>query len=78
MRCCSELNATFFDKGWKDTDLHPHNMVLSNYEGKTGHILGIIQVDISVGTLTRPTLFMVISSKENCNLLLGLEWIHWI
>lgn len=61
-----------------DTDLCPHNMVLSNYEGKTSHILGIIQVDIFVGTLTRPTLFMVISSKANYNLLLGREWIHKI
>lgn len=25
-----------------NTDLHPHNIVLFNYEGKTSHILGII------------------------------------
>lgn len=25
-----------------DTDLKPHNMVLSNYEGKISHTLGVI------------------------------------
>lgn len=40
--------------------------------------MGIIKVDISVGAMTRPTLFMVISSEENYNFLLGEEWIHGI
>lgn len=30
--------------GKADKDLRPHNMVLSNYEGKTGHILCVMQV----------------------------------
>lgn len=38
-----------------DTGLRPHNMVLSNYEGKKGATLSIIQVDINVGTIARPT-----------------------
>lgn len=46
-------------------------MVFSNYEGKTSCILGVIQVDLVVGTTTRPTIFMVIASKANFNLLLG-------
>lgn len=53
------------------TSLRPHNMVLSNYEGKTSKVLGVIQVDIFVWTMIRPTLFVVIYSKENYNLLLG-------
>lgn len=64
--------------GKVDTDLRPHNMVLSNYEGKTSHILGLIQVSLSVGSIVRPTLFMVIGPKVNYNLLLGREWIHRI
>lgn len=59
-----------------DTDLRPHNMVLSNYEGNIGHTLGVIQVDLIVGYVTRLTLFMVITSKATYNLLLGREWIH--
>ena len=53
-------------------------MVISNYEGKIGHTLGVIQVDLTVATITRPTMFMVIAAKTNYNLLLGREWIHGI
>lgn len=59
-----------------DTDLKPHNMVLSNYEGKIDHTLGVIQVELTVGIITRPTMFMVILSKANYNMLLDREWIH--
>lgn len=51
-------------------------MVLSNYERKTSHSLGVIQVNIVLGTIAKPTLSVVISTKENYNLLLGQEWIH--
>jgi hypothetical protein len=61
-----------------DTDLHTHNIVLSNYEGKTGQSMGAIQVDICVGSTVRPTLFLVVPSKANFNLLLGREWIHGV
>ena len=64
--------------GMFDTDVKPHNMVLSNYEGKIGHTLGVIQVELTVGSITRPTMFMMIPAKENYNLLLGREWIHGI
>lgn len=33
--------------GKSDTDLKPRNMVLSNYEGKVGHTLEVIQVDLT-------------------------------
>jgi hypothetical protein len=61
-----------------NTDLHTHNIVLSNYEGKTGHSMGAIQVDVCVGSTVRPTLFLVVPSKANFNLLLGREWIHGV
>lgn len=53
-------------------------MGLSNYEGKTSNILGVVEVDLAVGTTTHSTPFMVINSKVNFNLLLGREWIHGI
>jgi hypothetical protein len=64
--------------GKTDKDLKPHNVILSNYEGTTGHFLGALQVSLTVGTVVRPTLFMVVPSKANFNLLLGREWIHGI
>ena len=54
-----------------DTDLKPHNIVLSNYEGKAGLSLGALQVNLTVGTVTISTSFMVVPSKANFNLLLG-------
>src|SRR4051812_39653862 len=64
--------------GKSDKDLRPHNMVLSNYEGKTSGILGVIQVKLVVGSTVRSTIFMVIASQANFKLLLGREWIHGI
>jgi hypothetical protein len=64
--------------GKNDSDLSAHNIVLSNYEGKTGYSMGAIQVSVSVGSIVRPTLFLVVQSKENFNLLLGREWIHGV
>jgi len=61
-----------------DVDLKPHNIVLLNYEGKTRFSLGAFQVNLSIGSVTRLTLFMVVPSKSNFNLLLGMEWIHGI
>lgn len=62
--------------GQFDIHIKPHNMVLSNYEGKIGYTFGVIQVDLIVGTIIRPTMFMVIASKADYNMLLGREWIH--
>ena len=59
--------------GMFGTDIKPHNMVLSNYDGKIGLTLGVVQVDPTWGSITRPTMFMVIATKTNYNLLLGSE-----
>jgi len=64
--------------GKTDKDLKPHNVILSNYEGNAGHSLGALQVSLTVGSVIRPTLFMVVPLKANFNLLLGREWIHGI
>lgn len=34
--------------GKYDIDAKPHNMVLTNYEGKAGSTLGVIQVELTV------------------------------
>lgn len=51
--------------GKYDSDLRPHNMVMSNYERKTLTPMGVIQVDVTVGSIARPTIFMVITSMVN-------------
>ena len=37
--------------GKGDGDIKPHNMVLSNYEGGIGTTMGVIQLDLKVGTI---------------------------
>lgn len=64
--------------GKYDTDDKPYNMVLTNYEGKVGSTLGVIQVELTVGTGTRSKMFMIMETKANYNLLLGREWIHGV
>lgn len=64
--------------GKYDTNLKSNNMILSNYEGKTSRPLSVIQVDVVIGTTTRPTLFIVVPTKENYNLLFNREWIHGV
>ena len=58
--------------------IQSHNIVLSDYRGKTKNTMGVIQVDINVGIITRPTIFMVINDKLSYNLLLGREWLHGV
>lgn len=64
--------------GIYDTDAKPHNMMLTNYEGKVGSTLGAVQVELTVGTDTRSTMFMIMETKANYNMLLGREWIHGV
>jgi hypothetical protein len=51
--------------GKTDKDLKPHNVILSNYEGKVGHSLGALQVSLTMGTVVRQTLFIVVPLKVN-------------
>jgi hypothetical protein len=64
--------------GLVDSDLKPHNIVLTNYEGTTGNSLRAVEVDLIVGSVKRTTTFMVVPSKANFNVLLGREWIHGV
>lgn len=43
---------------------------------KSSKFKGIIVLNIKLGTITRNTMFVVVVSKANYNLLLGREWIH--
>jgi len=64
--------------GKTDKDLKLYNKILSNYEGKVGHSLGALQVSLTVSTVVRQSLFIVVPLKANFNLLLGREWVHGI
>lgn len=64
--------------GRYDTDIRSHNVVLSDYGGKTSNTMGVVQINITVGSVVRLTIFMVIQARPSYNLLLGREWLHGI
>jgi len=73
------LPQSFLRKiGLFDSNLKPHNVILTNYEGTTGNSLGVVEVDLIVGSISRTTMFMVVPSKANFNVLLGREWTHGV
>jgi hypothetical protein len=73
------LPQSFLGKiGLVDSDLKPHNVILTNYEGTTGDFLAAVEVELVVGSVSRTTMFMVVLSKANFNVLLGREWIHGV
>lgn len=51
--------------GKYENEVRPNNVVLSDYGGKIAHTLGVIQVNITVGSVTRPTIFMHYAKNWN-------------
>lgn len=74
------LMPHFMIRGIKmfNTNIKTHNMVFSNYEGKVVQTLGVIQVDLTIGSITRPTKFRVTQARSNYNLLISSEWIQGV
>nr|KYP36187.1 Uncharacterized protein Mb2253c family [Cajanus cajan] len=59
-------------------DLKPHNIMISDYAGKSSHPEGMILLDVQIESVKRATMFIVTPSKANFNVLLGREWIHGV
>lgn len=63
-----------FGKGSKD--LVRTNVTVTDYNGKSTAAKGVVMLNIRVGSVDRPTMFVVIPSKASYNALLGSDWIH--
>ena len=50
--------------GLIDSDLKPHNVVLTNYEGMNGNSLCDVEVELIVGSVSRTTMFMWSHPKQ--------------
>nr|KYP41306.1 hypothetical protein KK1_037326 [Cajanus cajan] len=64
--------------GKSTADLKPHNILISDYAGKSSHPEGMILLNVQIGSMKRTTMFIVTPSKANFNVLLGREWIHGV
>jgi hypothetical protein len=57
-------------------DLIKTNVMLSDFNGQTSEVQGVLSVDLTVGSKTVPTSFFIVNSKSTYNVLLGRDWIH--
>ncbi|KAL1371298.1 hypothetical protein AAHE18_01G121300 [Arachis hypogaea] len=62
--------------GKTEKDLIKSSIGVTDFNGKTFPIRGVVLLSIEVGSVNRPTLFVVVPSKAGFNLLLGRDWIH--
>ena len=51
-------------------------MMVKDFEGVVSPALGVLCVDLTIGSKTLPTTFFVINGKGSYGLLLGRNWIH--
>ncbi|XP_020203117.1 uncharacterized protein LOC109788722 [Cajanus cajan] len=59
-------------------DFKPHNILISDYAGKSSQLEGMILLDVQIKSVKRTTMFIVTPSKANFNVLLGCECIHGV
>ncbi|KAL2332838.1 hypothetical protein Fmac_014051 [Flemingia macrophylla] len=65
--------------GKTEKDLRPHNIVISDYAGNNNEgSNGMLLLDVQIGSTRRLTMFVVVDSKANFNVLLRREWIHGV
>jgi hypothetical protein len=49
---------------------------MTNFTRKVTLAIGVLLVDLTIGTKTSPTAFFVVDVNPSYSLLLGLDWIH--
>nr|KYP47524.1 hypothetical protein KK1_030860 [Cajanus cajan] len=58
------------------SNLKPLNILISDYANKSYDLNGMIILDVQVVSVRRMTMFIMVSSNVNSNVLLRKEWIH--
>jgi hypothetical protein len=68
--------SVFKKLGREDDDLVKTNLTLSGFGGEPIEAMGVISMELTVGSKTIPTAFFVADKQGNCSVLLGRDWIH--
>nr|AAK52152.1 putative gag-pol polyprotein [Oryza sativa Japonica Group] len=68
--------TTFRKLGRNAEDLIKTNMVLKDFGSNPSETKGVLNVELTVGNKTIPTMFFVIDGKGSYSLLRGRDWIH--
>ncbi|KAL2491133.1 putative retroelement [Abeliophyllum distichum] len=59
-----------------ESDLIPTEVILTSFNGGATSAKGVIPLDITMGTITKTTVFFIIDGPTSYNVLLGRDWIH--
>ncbi|XP_072074838.1 uncharacterized protein [Arachis hypogaea] len=62
--------------GKTEKELIKSSIGVTDFNGRTSSVRGVVLLSIEIGSVNRPTLFVVVPSKAGFNLLLGRDWIH--
>ena len=50
--------------------------MLNDFNGQPSEVMGVLNVELTVGRKTVPTSFFIVNSKSTYTVLLGRDWIH--
>ena len=59
--------------GKMSRDLVQTNVAITDFNGKTSAVKGMVLLNIKVGRVDKPTMFVVVPSKASYNVLLGRD-----
>ncbi|XP_015966462.1 uncharacterized protein LOC107490202 [Arachis duranensis] len=59
-----------------EKELIKSSIGVTDFNGRTSSVRGVVLLSIEVDSINRPTLFVVVPSKADFNLLLGRDWIY--
>ena len=62
--------------GRTEEDLIPTDVTVSAFIGEVTKVLGVLPMEITVGSKTSLTAFFIVNSSASYNVLLGRDWIH--
>ena len=62
--------------GRTKADLVPTNVTLNDFRGGTSQVMGILTVELTIGSKTIDTSFFMVDSDGPYSVLLGRDWIH--
>ena len=62
--------------GRTEEDLIPTDVTMSAFTGEVTKVLGVLPMEITVGSKTSLTAFFIVNSSASYNVLLGRDWIY--
>ena len=68
--------ATIVVLGFEPSNFEPFSQTVQAYESTCRNVLGMLTLDLQIGSITFSTIFQVLRIPTSFNLLFGRPWIH--